>query len=155
MPARFLRLSLRFPALLCLAAALAGCSDAISTVRNTGGVQQAVAQQYDAEQVSAALHQGGGTPRLHVILTNPGGQEATNRQTARTIAQTAQAQYGNGPLSAVRVSFEYTSQTGPAEVGFHRRYIFSAGDLQAAASDTAASDPSPARSADTSAAPQP
>lgn len=155
MPIPFRHASLLFAALL-LAGTLAACGDAIQGAQNASGVQQAVRQQYDAENVDVTLHQGEGAPRLEIALVNPGGQEATNRRTAREVAQTARAQYGGGSLAAVMVSFEYTSMAGQAEVGFHRRYTFSSSDLQAAASDTAAADTTSAASpADTSADSQP
>ena len=114
-------------------------------------------RQRGGETVEATIHQHGDGSRLEVVLVNPGGQEATDRERARVVGAVAQEAYGR-TLDTVRVSFEYSSQAGPAEVGFHRRYAFAPGaldtvapsaDTGAAMPDTAAADP------DTMATPQP
>ena len=118
---------------------LAGCGDTTSPAPSTEGVQQAVAQAYDTERVNVLLRQGNAAPHLEVVLVNPGGREATNRQAAYRIAQTAQAHYAGRSADQVRVSFEYSSGAGEADVGFHRRYTFTRQELQGEPPDTTSS----------------
>lgn len=151
-------------AILLAAALPAGCrqqqeeaAQGVQRLQSASQARQAVRQQYGAETVEATIHQHGDGSRLEVVLVNPGGQEATDRERARVVGAVAQEAYGR-TLDTVRVSFEYSSQAGPAEVGFHRRYAFAPGaldtvapsaDTGAAMPDTAAADP------DTMAMPQP
>lgn len=132
---RLCSLSLLF---LLATAPLAGCNDAGQSAQGVAQVQQAVRQQYRAETVDATLHQQDGQARLEVVLANPGGREATNQQSARRVAGTARQAYDGSALDTVRVSFEYSSTAGPAEVGFHRRYSFSPNELEGVTDTTAA-----------------
>lgn len=141
-------------AVLFIAASLAGCQqqeEAAQGVQNPQSASQAwqaVRQQYSAQTVETTLHRHGSGSQLEVVLVNPGGQEATDQQSARAIGAVAQKAY-NGALDTVRVSFEYSSQAGPAEVGFHRRYAFAPGEL-----DTTAAEPDTASTGtDTTATP--
>ena len=120
-------------------AVLAGCSDTTPPAPSTEGVQQAVAQAYDAEHVNVLLRQGNAASHLEVVLVNPGGREATNRQAAYRIARTAHRHYAGRSSDPVRVSFEYSGGAGGADVGFHRRYTFTPRELQGEAPDTASS----------------
>ena len=116
-------------------------------------MQQAIRQNYEAESVKVSMRQDDSARELEVVLVNPGGREATNRQEAQSVAQTAQSRYGSGTLDTLMVSFEFSSTTGPAEVGYHRRYFFTPSDLSGPA-DTTATDTTRSE-VDTSATPQP
>lgn len=146
-----------FFAALLVIGLLAGCNDATQqSTQDLSGVQRAVQEQYRAEEVNATLHRNSdGAPRLEVTLVNPGGDEATNRRTARSVAQAAQAQYEGSDLETVKVSFEYSSANDGVVVGFHRRYTFAPGDLQGSADTTAAPTDTAASGVDTAAVPRP
>jgi hypothetical protein len=122
---------------------LAGCNDAaqgVDSAQSAAAVRPAVQQAYKAESVGVTINRrAGGAQRLEVDLVNPGGREATTQQSARTVARTAHQAY-EGTIDSVRVNFEYSSMSGPVEVGFHRRYSFASSELSgsAAASDTSA-----------------
>ena len=167
-------MSCRLPALLVatlLAVAalpLAGCQQeqqsgqeeagqGVESAQDASPAQQAVRQQYEAGTVEATLHQHGRGSQLEVVLVNPSGEEATNQESARAVGAVAQEAYGRA-LDTVRVAFEYSSQAGPAEVGFHRRYAFASSALDTAATvaDSGAAPPdTTAAGPDTTAMPQP
>jgi len=141
-----LRLSSQNPALLfalaLIVVSLIGCGGedtpaSVGVSRAADGVRAAVQQEYRAENTGATLHEtSGGGRLLEVILVNPGGDETTTRASARTVARAAQAQYQGPSPDTVMVSFEYSSVSDSAEVGFHRRYHFASGNLSAPASSS-------------------
>ena len=144
-----------FAALFALAV-LVGCRDdpaARPTQQDVRSMRQAIRQNYEAENVKVSMRQDDSARELEVVLVNPSGREATNRQQAYSVAQTAQSRYGSSTLDTVMVSFEFSSTSGPAEVGYHRRYFFTPSDLSGPA-DTTATDTTRSK-VDTSATSQP